>query len=215
MFLGSPSLAGFAFTGYHDRAHAEVVQVVLDAFLAVAAVGGDGAGRAPGSLLDPPDRRRQLRRVGRVAHLDGVIDDDAVVVVGDLGFVAELDRLAQAALGDRAGIAIVQADPPSGAVGDLSGHPLPGLRGDLAGRRHQLGQVVDRAHQPAAPPPRRRVMFAASAQAAAAVAAARRTARVALTSSRWASRAAVSANSTSSPVVLSTAAVAWSRPSAK
>ena len=43
VFLGSPSLAGFAFTGYHDRAHAEVVQVVLDAFLAVAAVGGDGA----------------------------------------------------------------------------------------------------------------------------------------------------------------------------
>ncbi|SHY36498.1 Uncharacterised protein [Mycobacteroides abscessus subsp. abscessus] len=140
------------------------MQGVLDAFLAVAAVGGDGAWRAPGSLGDPPDRRRQLRRVGRVAHLDGVIDDDAVLVVGDLSFVAELDRLAQAALGDRAGIAIMQADPPSGAVGDLSGHPLAGLRGDLAGRGHQLGKVVDRAHQPATPPPRRRVMFAAGAQ---------------------------------------------------
>ncbi|EUA51185.1 hypothetical protein I552_2126 [Mycobacterium xenopi 3993] len=44
--------------------------------------------------FDSRHRRRQLRRVGRVAHLDGVTDDDAVVVVGDLGFVAELDRLA-------------------------------------------------------------------------------------------------------------------------
>lgn len=189
------------------------MQGVLDAFLAVAAVGGDGAWRAPGSLGDPPDRRRQLRRVGRVAHLDGVIDDDAVLVVGDLSFVAELDRLAQAALGDRAGIAIMQADPPSGAVGDLSGHPLAGLRGDLAGRGHQLGKVVDRAHQPATPPPRRRVMFAAGAQRGS-LRRGTRTARLALTSSRWASRAAVSANPTSSPVLLSTAAVAWSRPNA-
>lgn len=64
MFVGLPGLGTFAFAGYHDRAHAEVVQGVVDAFLAVAAVGSDGARCAPGSLGDPRDRRRQLRRVG-------------------------------------------------------------------------------------------------------------------------------------------------------
>ena len=48
VFLGSAGLAGFALAGDDDGADAEVVQVVLDAFLAVAAVGGDGARRAPG-----------------------------------------------------------------------------------------------------------------------------------------------------------------------
>ena len=57
MLLGSPRLGGFAFTGDQDRAHAQIVQVVLDAFLAVAAVGGDGARRAPGALGDPFHRR--------------------------------------------------------------------------------------------------------------------------------------------------------------
>jgi hypothetical protein len=38
-------------------------------------------------------------------------------VAGDLGFVAEFDRFTEAALGDRARMRIVQADPPSGAVG--------------------------------------------------------------------------------------------------
>ena len=65
VFLGSPGLGRFAFAGYHDRAHAEVVQGVIDTFLAVAAVGGDGAWRARGSCLDPRDRRRQLRGVGK------------------------------------------------------------------------------------------------------------------------------------------------------
>ena len=32
---------------------------------------------------------------------DGVVEHDAVVVVHNLGLVAELDRLAEAALGDR------------------------------------------------------------------------------------------------------------------
>ena len=56
VFLGLPGLAGFAFTGYHNRAYAEVVQGVIDTFLAVAAVGGDGAWRAPGPLLDPASK---------------------------------------------------------------------------------------------------------------------------------------------------------------
>jgi hypothetical protein len=74
-----------------------------------------------------------------------VVEHDAVVVVGDLALVAELDRLAEAALGDRPGVAVVQADPPAGAVGGDAGEPLPGLRGDPAGRLQQPGQVIDRA----------------------------------------------------------------------
>src|SRR5690349_14174292 len=138
VFGGSPGRAGFAFAGYHDRAHPQVVQGVLDTFLAVAAVGGDGARCAAGALGDPRDRGRQLWGVGRVACLDGVVDHDTVVVIGDLGFIAELDRFTQAALGDRTGIPVVQADPPGGAVGDLPRHPWPGLRDDLAGRGQQL-----------------------------------------------------------------------------
>lgn len=41
-----------------DRTYTEVVQVIFDAFLAVAAVGGDGAGRASGACGDPFDRGR-------------------------------------------------------------------------------------------------------------------------------------------------------------
>lgn len=65
VFGGSSGLGWFAFARYHDRAHTQVVQVVLDAFLAVAAVGGDGGWCAPDSLGDPRHRRRRLRRVGR------------------------------------------------------------------------------------------------------------------------------------------------------
>jgi hypothetical protein len=32
VFFGSPCLGGFAFAGYHDGAHAEVVQGVVDTF---------------------------------------------------------------------------------------------------------------------------------------------------------------------------------------
>ncbi|AGL28402.1 hypothetical protein J113_20615 [Mycobacterium tuberculosis CAS/NITR204] len=41
MFFGAPGLGGSAFTRYRDRTYTEVVQVIFDAFLAVAAVGGD------------------------------------------------------------------------------------------------------------------------------------------------------------------------------
>ncbi len=39
----APGLGGSAFTRYRDRTYTEVVQVIFDAFLAVAAVGGNGA----------------------------------------------------------------------------------------------------------------------------------------------------------------------------
>ena len=108
-------------------------------------------GRRPGAADDPPDRGGELRGVGGVAALDGVVEHDAVVVVDDLGLVAELDRPAEPALGDRAGIAVVQADPPGRPVRGGAGQPLAGLRGDPPGRGEQLGQVVDRAAQPAPP----------------------------------------------------------------
>jgi transposase len=51
--------------------------------------------------------------VGWVADHDGVIHHDPVGVVDDLGLVAELDGVADAALADRAGVKIVQADLPA------------------------------------------------------------------------------------------------------
>ena len=83
-----------------------------------------------------------------------VIHDDAVVVVDDLALVTELDGFPEPALGDRAGIAVVQTDHPAGAVGGGPGDPLPGLLGDLGGGVQQGRQVVDGAGQPSAPPPR-------------------------------------------------------------
>jgi hypothetical protein len=150
--VGLAGLAGSAFAGDYHGPDAELVQVVLDARLAVAAIGGDGPRAPPGPADDPPDRRGELRRVGGVAALDGVVEHDAVVVVEDLGVVAELDRPPETALGDRAGIAVVQADPPGGPVRSGAGQPLAGLLGDAAGRGEQPGQVVDRTAQP----PRRR-----------------------------------------------------------
>ena len=99
-----------------------------------------------------------LGHVGGVAALDGVVEHDAVVVVEDLGLVAELHRPPETALGDRAGIAVVQADPPGGPVRSGAGQPLAGLLGDAAGRGQQAGQVVDRAAQPPPPSPRDRIM---------------------------------------------------------
>jgi hypothetical protein len=96
----------------------------------------------------------ELRAGGRVALFQDMVKDDAVVVVGDLGLVPELDGLAEPALGDRPGILIMQADPPACPVRHVPGYPLPGLRGDRPGHLQQPGQVIDRPAQPAPPPPR-------------------------------------------------------------
>jgi len=74
-----------------------------------------------------------------------VVQHDAVVVVGDMAFAAELGGLAEAALGDRPGVGVVQADPPGRAVRGDPGEPLPDLGGDPLGRVQQSGQVIDRA----------------------------------------------------------------------
>jgi hypothetical protein len=75
------------------------VQVTFDGGLAVAAIGGDRAGRAAGPAGDPLDGGRQLRPVRSSAVFDAVVQDGAVVVTGDLGLAAELDRTVDAALG--------------------------------------------------------------------------------------------------------------------
>jgi len=154
VFLGLSGLAGFAFARDHDVPDAEVVQGVLDALLAVATVGSGGPWLAAGALDDPLDRRGELRRVRRVALLQVVIEHDAVLVVHDLGLVAELDRLTELAFGDRTGVRVVQADPAGRTRRGGSGHPLPGLGRDPTGHLQQLGQVVDRPAQPATPPTR-------------------------------------------------------------
>ena len=94
---------GFTRSWDRDATHSGLVQVVFDRRLAVTAVGGDRAWRVPGAGSDPFDRRGQLRGVGRVPHLNGVVEDDPVGVVDDLGFEAKLDRLAQTSFADRAG----------------------------------------------------------------------------------------------------------------
>lgn len=84
VFGGLPGPAGFALTGDDDSAYPEVVQCVVDALLAVAPVGGDGARTPAGAVDDPLDRRGQLGGVGRVARLHAVVHNDPIVVVDDL-----------------------------------------------------------------------------------------------------------------------------------
>src|SRR5215207_3687014 len=164
VFCGLSGFAGFALAGNHHGADTQVVEAVVDLLLAVAAVGCDGTGWPAGAPGDPLDRGGELGRVGGVALLDGVVQDDAVVVVGQLGLVAELDRFAEAALGDRAGVRVVQADPPLGAVRCLSGQPLPGLGGDPPGRVDQLTEVVHRSGESTTAPARSRVMHTLAPQ---------------------------------------------------
>jgi hypothetical protein len=54
-----------------------------------------------------------------------VVEDDAVIVVGDLGLANELDWPVDAAIADRPGTGIVQADHP--------GPGSPGLQRTAAG----------------------------------------------------------------------------------
>jgi hypothetical protein len=55
-----------------------------------------------------------------------VVHDDAVGVVDDLGLVAELDGFAEASLGDRPGVRVVQTDRTRRGVGFAAGQPDPG-----------------------------------------------------------------------------------------
>jgi hypothetical protein len=128
------------------------MQVPVDGGLAVAAVGGDRAGHPAGAAGDPFHGGRQLRAVRGGAAFDGVVQHDAVVVVGDLGLVSELHRAVDAALADRPGIGVVQADQPGGAGWHLPGQPGPGLGHDDGGPRDRDGQLIQRPPQPSPHP---------------------------------------------------------------
>jgi len=117
----------FGFAGDRDGVHAQRLQVTLDGWLAVSAVGGDRAWHLPGTPVDALHRGRQLRGVGHGAVFDAVAGDDSVVVAGDLGLVPELDRFIDAAFADRAGVGIVQADQPGATGGGLPRQPGAGL----------------------------------------------------------------------------------------
>jgi hypothetical protein len=138
-----------------------------------------------------------------------MVEHDPVLVVADLGFVPKLDRLAQPAFPDRAGVRVVQTDPPSRTVGCGPGQPLPGLLDNPTGRLQQVGQVVDRPSEPA-PPTTRRGIVAAAAYGLPASARALRRARFPFRSKRSASSAAVSARSASSALLRRTTAEASS-----
>ena len=130
-------MLGLPFAANDDVADAEIVQVAVDAGLAVAAVGGHRSRLSSGAADDAFHSGFQPRSIGRVARLHVVVEDDAVVVVDQLSLVAELDRFPEPALSDWPGVGIVQADLPGRTVGDPAGEPLPGLLDDLPGRVQQ------------------------------------------------------------------------------
>ena len=149
---------GSALAGDHDSADTEVGQRGVDGGLAVPAVCGHGARRAATALFDPCHGGGQLRCVGRVPGLHVVIEDDPVVVVGDLCLVAELDGFTEPALRDRPGLLVVQAHHPVRPIEGDPSNALAGLADDPGGRLQQVRQVVDGAGQPATPAPRGSVM---------------------------------------------------------
>src|SRR6478752_3143186 len=85
-----------------------------------AAVLDLAAGGAGSALAGDDDR----------ADPDVVIEHDTVVVVDDLGFVAELDGFTEPALRDRPGLLVVQTHYPAGPVRSGPGDPLAGLADD-------------------------------------------------------------------------------------
>src|ERR1019366_1353142 len=92
-----------AFAGNGDVLDVEPSEARLDAGLAVATIGGDGPRCPTEERRDALDRRDEEWGVGRVAPEHGQVEHDAVAVVGHLRLVAELDRLAEPAPGDRTG----------------------------------------------------------------------------------------------------------------
>ncbi len=79
------------------------MQVIVGSGLAVAAVGGHRLRLSSGAADDAFDSGFQPRPIGGVARLYVVVEDDAVVVVDQLSFVAEFDRFPEPALSDRPG----------------------------------------------------------------------------------------------------------------
>ena len=187
---------GTGFTGARDRdvAYPEFVQLGVHRRVPVAAISGYGRGRTAGTLCDTCDRGRQLRCIRRVTDLDGVVEDDSVSVVDDLGLVAKLHRFTEPTLADRAGVDVMETDHPGRGIRHHSGQSAAGLRHHSTCALQQRIQVVDRSAQLATAPAGR------GAQG-----------RRALRSTAWASRIVDSAIPASSPVIRSTAAWPSSR----
>jgi hypothetical protein len=76
--------------------------------------------------------------------VQAVIEHDTIVVVDDLASVAELNRFAKSAFGDRPGVAVVQAHPSGRPVRSDPGDALAGLGGDLSGEVQQFIEVINR-----------------------------------------------------------------------
>src|SRR5690349_6052687 len=110
--VGLAGLAGLARAWDDHVANAQLTQVVLNAGVAVTAVGSDGAWRPIRAVADWLDGRGQAGRVGRVAERHVVVEHDAVLVVRDLRLVAELDWFAEPALTDRPRVWVVQTHSP-------------------------------------------------------------------------------------------------------
>src|SRR3954451_21056560 len=131
----------------------ELVEVAFNGGIAIAAIGGHRARWCSDAADDPFDRWSQLRCVWRVSGLDSVVEDDAVGVVDDLGFVPELLRLAQPSFTYRAGIGVVQAHHTGGRVGHHPGQSAASLYHHPPSALQHRVEVVDRLGQPTSASP--------------------------------------------------------------
>jgi len=71
----------------HDPFDTKSLEVGVDGRFTVSTIRDDRARCAPEPGDDTADRENELRRVGRVAFVDLMVNDDAVNVVDDLGLV--------------------------------------------------------------------------------------------------------------------------------
>jgi hypothetical protein len=90
VFVVSTKLPWLPFSGYGNGFDVELFEFFVYLGLPRSRGRRPLPRRPPGTLLDPSACRGQLRHVGGIAFLDGVVEDDAVGVVDDLGLVAEL-----------------------------------------------------------------------------------------------------------------------------
>lgn len=119
--------------------------------------GPSRSGWPAGPALGRLDGGFERWRVGRVAGLDRLVEDHPLLVVGDLGLVAELDRLPELALGDRPGVVscrLTRRVAPSG-VTPRSHCRVWGAICRVASVR--LGEVVHGMDQPATASPGHRI----------------------------------------------------------
>ena len=98
----------FSGAGNRDGDDSGCSKVGFHGGVPVAAICGEHAGRGATMLDDAGDGGEEQVGVVRVAHVDGVIHDETVDVVADLGFVAELDGFSETAFRDWSGVGLVE-----------------------------------------------------------------------------------------------------------